>query len=756
VDRNGLEVLEFGKVREILSDLTRSELGRAQALKLSPELGRDQVELVYDQLDELSRLSGEPPLSQVEALGEIIKKGVLTPVELLKVLNTIKALRLVQEWFSPQHSKAPRLSKLISSLQELKELEAELSRSVEPPGQLRDDASPELKRLRSRLKSKRSSLLRMLEAITLSNPGCFQETRVRFRDNRFVLPLKAAAKGRFSGVVLGSSNKGKTLFVEPAETLDEQNEYSELLSKERAEVRRILRSLSNKVHLASEAIQKNLKVISELDLLYARLDFGRRFDGVRPEIVKEGLSIREGRHPLLRLARSDVVGLNLELAPETRVLLISGPNAGGKTVVLKTIGIFSLMLRAGLPIPAQRACLPFYSQIFAHIGDESSIELGLSSFSAFLVQVKEILERAGPDTLVLIDELGSSTGVEEGAGLGMAVLRQLRDRGAQTIAVSHLTPILLRVEEAEGMLNGAMEFKGRPTYKLILGQFGAANALALAEQLGFPVELLSEAKGYLKEEWVEASRYRERLQAELEKVSKEAEALSVERAEALRMRREYESKLSDFSDSRSALERRLLNEQAEFLSSERRRIEALIRRLKNPGGIRAAQEHFQAELDRIQARSRALLRPAVEVKPGDWVRSERFGRQGEVLEVNGEEAQVQFGTIRVRLPLCELSLTQPLDRASRPKVLEPELDPFDPRISLRGLTQAEAWERLDQFLDMASLRGAKLIWVVHGKGQGILRQMVWEYLSKDRRVERFRLGTAGEGGSGVTAVELKE
>lgn len=306
------------------------------------------------------------------------------------------------------------------------------------------------------------------------------------------------------------------------------------------------------------------------------------------------------------------------------------------------------------------------------------------------------------------------------------------------------------------MMNGAMEFKGRPTYRLLLGRFGRSRGLEMAQQLGFPEELLSEARGYLKEEWVEAARYRERLEEELARVSERSRELAAQLEEVSRLRQEYEGRLAQFSRFQRSEERRLLREQEEFLRAERCRFEALVKELKGSDGaraqIRAGHEHFKAEFDRIRTRMRGLSGVKEELRPGDWVASESLKRQGQVVEV-GEEVRVQFGRVKVCLPLEDLVRVQPPVGSPRPSGFGDT--PFDPRLSLRGLTQEEAWERLDRFLDMAFFHGAREVWVVHGRGRGMLQRMVWNYLKGDSRVEGFRFGGPGEGGAGVTVVALK-
>jgi DNA mismatch repair protein MutS2 len=772
VDDSTLKALDFPKVLDLLSRYTQTEMGRRRALELRPLGDVRALEGVFNQTDELFQLDKEPPLGMVADLEPVLTAQLFMPKELLVIAKTLRAIMETKTLFDDSKHLAPLVAQRLASIPNFRDIIRTIERTIEEPGQVSDSASPQLNRLRKEIRRKRQTIINQLEGFVRDEPEKFQDPVVTIRGGRYVLPMKAEAQSGFSGIVHESSSKGKTLFVEPSTSVAEQNDLAVALSDELEEVERILTSLTQEVRLFETEIARALEIIAELDLLYARKGFAQSCKGIRPKIAANGaLEIKNGRHPLLLLAKKDVIPLNLSLNSDKTVLLISGPNAGGKTVVLKTIGIFALMLAAGIYLPADAGTeLPFYNGVYADIGDESSIEQGLSSFSASLLNIKSILRQATGQSLVLLDELGGSTSPQEGSALSIAILEDLKNRGVRSLATSHLEPLKFFVQGSTGMVNGAMEFKNGPTYRLIPNQIGESNALAVANSLGFSASLLEHARSYLDQDWLKLTERLNTLQTEIEETHKLKTDLTGKNQELETLIRDYSGKLSQFSRFQRQEQERFTSEQKKLLTETRREIERLVKEIREREAtsetIRSAKGFIQKRLDELK-KPEPAGEPATPLEPGDSVHSQTFKRKGEVIQIVGDEVLVQFGSLKLfvkpeDLTRLEAGLTRlkaglgPSEAERQPQP-EPEIskEDFNSNLSIRGLDSLEAEEKLVRFLDLAQFHGVKRVFIIHGKGGGILRRLVREFLKNDTRVQDFHLGEFFEGGSGITVVNLR-
>jgi DNA mismatch repair protein MutS2 len=770
LDKHSLEVLDFPRIREMLAEMCQTAMGREQALNLEPRGERKHVAAELDRLEAVASLPEEPPLFEVKdvrpLLGQLQADGVVTGPELLVIRQACAGIRRCRDFFRPHRDRLASIRPMVDGLTAFPELERHIDHAIDDAGDVRDSASPELKEIRVKLRRRRNALVERMERMAADNPDWYGGA-VTVRGGRFVLPLLLEHRSRLPGVVHGSSGSGQTLFVEPLEAVADGNEMQELRDAEAEEVARILRTLSRLVSEHASRLSSAMDSAGALDSLVARRRFAVRYDCSRPEVSDDGrVEILRGRHPLLVKRRASVVPLDFRFPDGAAIVLISGPNAGGKTVVLKTLGLFSLMTAAGMFLPAAKGTrVPAFRAVFADIGDEQSLDSDLSSFTAHLGRLKQILDCADKESLVLVDEIGSSTAPEEGAALAVAVLEALRERGVKAVATTHFGTLKMFAQDEPGMVNAAMEFRGGPTFRLLMGVPGESSALEIAESVGLPAGVIDRAKSRMGREWLDLSAKLRSLDDELDKARTARRTAESAQREAERLRQDYDTKTRELRDFAAREKERLRFEEERFLKEKRREIENLVRRIKESGADRKsvveAKSVVEKELGEVAAGPEPEPLPEPEgqereLSPGDAVRSRTFGRQGTVVEVSGEHVTVAFGQIKMELARRDLKLVEAGAAAGptpEPVVEEPYR--FEPRLNVRGMTRAEADEALSRFLDDAELAGSTELFILHGKGTGALRQALWARLRKDRRVEKVKLGEAAEGGGGVTLVTLK-
>jgi len=571
------------------------------------------------------------------------------------------------------------------------------------------------------------------------------------------------------------------------------NELQELQDAEAEEVARILRELSRLVAQHVPELSSSLAVAGALDVLVAKRRFASRFDCLRPDPAADGrLELVKARHPLLLHRKVNVVPLDMRFPDTAQVVLISGPNAGGKTVVLKTAGLLVLMFNAGMYVPAANGTrMPVFRKVFADIGDEQSLDSDLSSFTAHVGRLKEILDKADAESLVLIDEIGASTAPEEGAALAVAVLEALRDRGVKSVVTTHFGTLKMFAQDEPGMANAAMEWgpavggrsqksevrdqnaevtepetershKAGPTYRLKMGFPGESSAFEIAAGAGMPAKVIERARTRIGREWLDMGAKLRSLDEELHKAKVARSAAELEQRQAAELRQDYDSRLREARLEAKASQERLRSEEDRFLREKRREIENLVRQIREQKAshesVVAAKQHVEQALAEVSLEPAEPELPgsvAEGLKPGDNVESHTFRRQGVVVEVREDQTTVAFGQIKVELAAADLRLVKPAEvkPESEPVQSEPYL--FDTRLSVRGMTREEADDAVTKFLDEARMVGSAELTIVHGKGGGVLRRALWDLLRRDCRVEAFSLAEAAAGGSGVTVVKLK-
>lgn len=779
MDEGTLSKLEFDKVRELVANYASSPLGREKIIALEPSGDAEEVEARLRRASEMLELlrTGEPP--PLEGIRDIrpslrrcsLEGSVLEPEELRAVREVLGAIYRIRRYIRARRKKYPSLFLLSEGLFPQPELERAIDEAVDQEGRVKDSASPELRRVRRALAAKREALRGEIERLLASLPdSVVQERVVTIRNGRYVIPVKAG--GRVQGVVHDQSASGATLFVEPLATLPLQNEVKRLEIEERREEERVLAGLTDMVRDALPELRISLEALGELDALYAVASYGLDFGANFPKINRDGTTILiSARHPILleryRRTGRKVVPLDLKFGGDVRLLLITGPNAGGKTVALKTLGLLTIMVQAGFPIPASPDTeVAVYSKMFADIGDEQSLEGDMSTFSAHVTRWARICSEAGEDTLVLLDELGTSTDPDQGAALAMALLDHLLGKGAKVVATTHLGRLKLYASSRNDAMNASMEFDPEllvPTFRLRLGLPGSSYAYEISERLGLPLSLISKAKGYSAGDEVRVEELLSKLEDLRKRQEEEVKRLEALRREAEKLRADYEGKLERIREEAREIKRRALEEAEGILERANSLIERTVGELRaraaSGPAVRRAREEVKRAREEVEEELRSLSpEPSGggDVKVGDYVVTP-FGGRGIVvgLEDGSGRVSVQVGGARIRLPRSQLKRTEsppPGKPSGVPEVLPSEVSA---EVDLRGMTYEEAVDVVEKHIDSAILADLDRLVLVHGRGTGALRRKLRNYLKKHPRVRSFRPGDWDEGGDGVTVVEIE-
>ncbi|NLG78405.1 MAG: endonuclease MutS2 [Firmicutes bacterium] len=794
MDERTLRVLEFHKIKERLAAAATNNLGRELALALAPVTDPDEVSARQRETTEARAILASYPSVPLGGISDIRPAvararvgSTLTPQDLLDVAWTMDASSRLRkfifglgEGFETMRGHAARITPQPA-------LVREITRCLDEQGDVVDHASPVLARLRadiratsSRIRDKLDSLIRSPEASRY-----LQDPVVTLRGGRFVVPVKQEHRAAVPGIVHDQSSSGLTLFVEPMAVVELNNELASLEAKEREEVERILRYLSGLVRVAHAEIQETVEALGALDFAFAKGRLSLDMDAVEPELNTSGyLEIRRGRHPLLS---GHVVPIDVELGGRFRTLVVTGPNTGGKTVSLKTIGLFALMTLAGLHLPAASGTrFAVFQQVFADIGDEQSIEQSLSTFSSHMTHIVKILKEAGPGSLVLLDELGAGTDPAEGASLGIAILEHLHLRGARTVATTHYSELKTFAYEREGVENASCEFDVatlRPTYRLIVGVPGSSCAFEVAARLGLPREIVDSARARLGEDRVRVEHMIAEMERSRRELEEDRERARSERQMMEKLVRERDEEARRLREARSEILRKARDEAARIVSRARQDVARIIEELKQ-GAVdrsavddaarrarealkRVAEETFDVE---AEAREEApaprtrILRPG-EIAVGASVYVPKLGSSGRVVSIprDGEDVEVQVGAMKLFVSPKDLAIIDEEPGKAGPPaggvfiapVAREKAAAVSSELDLRGLTVEEALAEVDKYLDDACLAGLPRARIIHGKGTGALRQAVRDFVRSHPHVRGFEPGGPAEGGDGVTVVAIR-
>ncbi len=782
---DALAKLEFEKVAKRIRHHCSSDLGRELVEALRPSADFTSLQDELSRVTECKRmLETDDPLP-VEGIREIraalhrcaIEGSFLSPKELLAVGSTLKASRLTKTFLRRRSTHYPLLSKLADGLFVDKVIEFNIDQAVDDGGTVRDSASKELKEVRRQIILTYRGLRGRLESILkiVTKKGFAQDEIITTRDGRMVVPVKVEHKHHVPGFVHSSSASGATVFIEPAETLELNNEVRTLLFQEQREIEKILRTITGQVREIRSQLLESIELLARLDFVHAKARYSIEILGSQPVVKGCGaMVLSEARHPVLlqKHTYDEVVPLTVTIGDLYNTLIISGPNAGGKSVALKTVGLLSLMVQCGIHVPiSPDSEFPVFQGIFVDIGDEQSIEDDLSTFSSHLVRLKEILSEAGDGYLVLIDEIGAGTDPTEGGALAAAVLDELTRKGVSTIATTHHSSLKAFAEETEGVENGAMEFDQvtlRPTYRFRIGVPGSSYALEIAQRLGIPGTTVATARGLLGEQATKLERLLINLESQTQKQKRQIDMLEREKSRFEGLISLYQDKISTLNREAKSLKAQAVLEAQELVRRTNVALERLVKEIRESHAERSVVRESRRVLEELRREVGSMEEGTLltservdesrQIEIGSSVRIRGTSEVGELVAMEDSGAVVHFGSMRIKVSMSQLEVvSEPnLKKTSRgPVSVDSEKDGASNEIDLRGMTGEEALGAVDKFLDTAVLSGLNRVDIIHGKGTGSLRTQVTRFLNTHAHVKSHRKGEWNEGDLGVTVVELK-
>lgn len=788
LDTKILTTLEYPKIIHKLTNHAATSLGKAAAERLQPVSDLEAVKKLLQATDEAyaaDRLKGSAPFGGITDITPPLHRarigGTLNPEELLHIASASRGGRRVKKHIGVIHEDhpIPMLYYIADQITEHKTLEDAIFDCIDDGAEVMDSASAELASIRRELRNGESRIREKMDQMIRSSSvqKMLQDAIVTLRNDRYVIPVKQEYRSHFGGIVHDQSGSGATLFIEPEAIVAMNNKLRELKASELREIEKILQKLTALTAEHVEDLLVNLDLLAQLDFAFAKARLAHEMKATQPRMNDRGfLKLKRGRHPLL--ASDKVVPIDVELGNQYTAIIVTGPNTGGKTVSLKTIGLLSLMAMSGLFVPAEEGSqLCVFDAIYADIGDEQSIEQSLSTFSSHLTNIIRILKSMTSKSLVLLDELGAGTDPAEGSALAIAILEHIHAKESRIVATTHYSELKAYAFNRKGIINASMEFDVAtlsPTYRLLVGVPGRSNAFAIAERLGLQTSIIDRARGEVSEddqrvENMIASLEENRLSAESERQT--AESLR-KQVEALQSKHEEERRR--FEEQKDKLLQKAQEDAREAVAKARREAEQIIadlRKLALEEGAsvkehklieaRRRLEEATPELAAKPKKSAAAGSKPAKIEAGDEVMVYSLNQKGIVTELHGSEATVQLGIMKMKVALDDMELLkstasvkqqQPKQGASlkrsRDENVRMELD-------LRGESLEEAIMEVDRFLDESFLSGLGQVYIIHGKGTGVLRTGIQQYLRKHSHVKGFRLGNYGEGGAGVTVAELK-
>lgn len=788
MDSAALRTLEYTKVIDRLVNLVATQRGRELAEALQPSSEYQTVEsnlaLTEDAVRVL-RHAASIPFGGIRDLRQVLGRarvgGGLSGEELLAVGSTLRAVRLLKGFFAEYAEFIGGLEPWVQGLTVLRNSEFAIERSIDDNGTVKDDASEKLSQLRREIRVIQGRIKDKLDSILRSSQykSYFQDALYTMRGDRYVIPIKQEYRHQFPGILHDQSASGATVFIEPMALVNMNNDLKGVISAEQVEVEKILLALSLQVAAAADPIEANCDILAQLDFVFAKARLAFEMHAVRPAVNVQGrVDLRQARHPLI--VPASVVPVDIRIGNEFNTLLITGPNTGGKTVALKTLGLLSLMMQSGLFVPAAAdSTLAVFENIFADIGDEQSIEQSLSTFSGHMTNLVRILSQVTPSCLVLIDEIGAGTDPEEGTALAMAILEHLREQGIRTIATTHYGELKAFAYTQEGVENASVEFDIetlRPTYRLLIGVAGSSNAFAISQRLGLPKELVEKARimaGGEHQKFETVLSVMEEHKRASEKERQEAAAL---RQESVRLRQIIEREKQSWEIKKKDAMIKARAEADELMRQTRLEAEAVIRDLKqhySTSGASALQESVDSarrkirekisELNPLEASETPVVfetDATAKVVKGSVVLVANLGQQGNVLSVEGDSVVVQLGALKMTVArnqcrVLKRSEQKSLEPARKARQLSTEkMQPVSREIDIRGMNNEEASYVLEKYLDDAVLAGLDSVSIIHGKGTGALRKGVQTFLAAHPRVKGISIAEVNQGGTGVSVVKL--
>ena len=777
-----LRVLEFDRIREMLASHTVSEMGREAARALAPSEDMADVLRLQNETEEacaiLSYSGGNPVVwfSDVREYLRLASIGsTLSQKALLAVGDALKAARTLRSALVTDREDTPLLTELGSRLATDRPLEEEIFNAILSEDEISDHASTELYNIRRQMRVLNDRVRDKLNAIIRSQntQKYLMDAIITMRNGRYVVPVKAECRQNVPGIVHDQSGSGSTLFIEPMAVVEIGNELKQWISKEQNEIERILRDLSGRIAPEAELLRATLEMMARLDCIFAKARLSREMNGVQPKLNQEGrIHLLRARHPLIDPAA--VVPITLWIGEDFTTLVITGPNTGGKTVTLKTVGLLTIMAQAGLQIPAAFGSeLAVYQEVCADIGDEQSIEQSLSTFSSHMRNIVDILEHVSQGSLVLFDELGAGTDPTEGAALAMSILDHLHSLGVTTLATTHYSELKAYALSTKGVENASVEFDVatlRPTYRLSIGIPGKSNAFEISRKLGLPDALIADAQQRLSRDQVRFEDVIANAEYHRQIAEKEQQLAEEAHRETARLRDEAEKLRRELEDKRESELRKAKDEARQIVKRAKQESEMLIAELrKNRASslkeheIQNIRAQLQSSLDSnaedLKAAPQEDSEPPRELKIGDTVLLMDLNTKATVLSAPDHkgDCMVQAGSIKLKSNISRMRLSAPAPEA-KPKTrttVSTGVRDVRTECDVRGSSLDEALMAVDLFLDGAMLNHLHEVYIIHGKGTGVLRSGIQKHLKQIKNVKSFRLGHYGEGEDGVTVVELK-
>jgi len=799
MDTKTLTVLEYPKILERLAANCDFSASADLARALQPSTSKDEILRLLAETSEARRLldttdatiGGAHDVRQPADLAR--HGGVLEAKELLDIQSTLIACRTLKRIIEKNAETCPRLAEIAVSLPNAQGLIELIGRTVSEKGEVLDSASPRLASIRNEVRVAHERLMTRLQRYLTDSTvsPMLQDALITQRDGRYVIPLRSEFKGRVKSIVHDQSSTGATLFIEPLAVVELNNSYRELQLAERDEIRRVLAELSLQVGMQAEPITWGIEALAEIDLAFAKAKYSTEINASEPVILTTNderrtteakrpspvIRLSQARHPLLD--PETVVPIDVLLSPETRSVVITGPNTGGKTVSLKTVGLLVLMGQSGMHIPAQSGSeLPLFDAIYADIGDEQSIEQSLSTFSGHIKNIIQILKVADEHSLVILDELGAGTDPQEGSALARAILTDLLGRGVATFVATHYPELKTYAQVTPGVVNASLEFDIRtlrPTYKLTIGLPGRSNALAIAQRLGLPEEILAAARAEVPADELRTDKLLDDIQHQRSIAYKERQKAEKARIESHRLRRELSERMDKIDEERQAILEKAEAEaeaQMEALRDEIQELKHQLQRARKPlEEIKSVQEKAEVLEEKVEKTGKKQKSKGKRItgalQIGDKVILRKLGSQGVITSLAEEDVEVQIGSLRVRAKLDEIQrkaeseeteekqeTKKQKDTASASRISTPAAKSPGMEIDLRGQTSEEALDNLERYLDQAYLIGMPFVRIIHGKGTGKLRQVIRAALKDHPYVKSFEEGGDKEGGEGVTVAKI--
>lgn len=792
MNQKALRTLEYHKIIEQLTEAAGSTLGKEVCRNLVPSVNLSEIQTWQRETsDALSRIyqKGSLSFSGVYDVRGSLKRleigSILGIDELLRLCKLLETCARVKAFSRRETDEEGRdtLDDMFEALMPLTPLSAEIRRCIVSEDEISDDASPKLRQIRRSMKQTNDKIHSQLASMVNGSARTYlQDAVVTMRQGRYCIPVKAEHRSQVPGMIHDQSSTGSTLFVEPMAVVKLNNDLRELELREEQEIEVILSNLSDQAAENREVIEDNLSLLTQLDVIFARAQLSKSYNGSEPRFNEEGrIRIKKGRHPLLD--KKKVVPIDIHLGKDFDLLIITGPNTGGKTVSLKTVGLFTLMGQAGLHIPAfDGSELALFHEVFADIGDEQSIEQSLSTFSSHMTNIVSILGQANERSLVLFDELGAGTDPTEGAALAISILSTLHRRGIRTMATTHYSELKVFALSTPGVENGSCEFNVetlRPTYRLLIGIPGKSNAFAISSKLGLPDEIIEEAKTHLSEQDESFEDLISDLEHSRVTIEQEREEIERYRKEIRTLKDRLQQKQEKLDTNREAILRRANEEALKILEEAKEYADTTIKNLNKLGKANSSAKELERERTRLREKMTGVEKNLTlknekkakkEIKPqqlkiGDSVKVLSLNLKGTVSTLPNAKGDlfVQMGILRSQVNVRDLelldepSITAPgYHKTGGGKIKMSKSASVSTEINLLGKTVDEAIAELDKYLDDAYLAHIPSVRIVHGKGTGALRKGVHNFLRRHKYVSSYRLGEFGEGDAGVTIVEFKK